>query len=142
MSFTPEQIIAKYISLREQKEKMEDRHKLELLPIRDAINTLENVLGAMIAQLPEKTKNIKTEVGTAFQKKITSITTLDLAAFTNFAIDNDPQMLHIKPSDTGVIGYIERETKQQSKLSEGERKPIVIPGIKIEYIYKVQVRKA
>lgn len=140
MSYPPEAIIAKYIALRAKKEQIENKHKLELMPTNEALKTLENVLSAMIAA--NKGENIKTPVGTAFTKKIFSVTATNLPEFVNFAVDTEPKMLDIKPSTNGIQTYMSEYTKRQSRLLENERVPLIIPGIKMDYINLTVVRKA
>lgn len=137
--YTDEEIVKKYLEIRDQKTALENRHKLELMPLNDNLRLLENVMGVLLAQRGKN--NSSTPVGTAFKKQIFSVTATDLNAFINFAIDNDQRMLDIKPSTTGVKDYIDRKVKEQSKLSEGERKPVIIPGIKTDRLDKIQFRK-
>ena len=132
-------LIAKYLELRDQLERMENLHKLALMPIKEAMNTLENVFSVLMTQ--RKQTKIKTEVGTAFTREIFTCTATNLGEFVQFAADKAPTMLKIEPSTTGVNDYVKEETKRQSKLLENERIPIIIPGLKTDKILKVIVRK-
>lgn len=137
--YKDEELIAKYLELRDQLERMENMHKLAIMPYKESLSTLENVFSVMITE--RKVKNIKTEVGTAFPREIFTCTATNLGEFVQYAVDKAPTMLKIEPSTTGVNEYIKEETKRQSKLLENERIPIIIPGLKTDKIIKIVVRK-
>lgn len=145
MSYTDQEIVQAYLNLRDEKEKMENRHKLELMPINDKLNTLENIVGVILTSRvtpKDKKPTMKTEVGTAFKKRITNVSITDRPAFLTFAFQEDMSLLAIKASSSGVQDWMEKKTQEQSKLIEGERVNVIIPGIKIDRLDKVIFRKA
>lgn len=143
--YTDQEIVQAYLNLRDEKTKMENRHKLELMPLTEKLNILENVAAVIIAsrvtpKVPKPT--MKTEVGTAFIKNIFNVTVTDKPVFLDFAFNESMELLDIKASETGVKDWMEKKIKEQSNLLAGERKPVIIPGIKTDQFNKVIFRKA
>jgi hypothetical protein len=79
---TPGQMIAAYLKLREKKKTVEDRHKEELAPYKEAMNKIENEL---LRQMNEgNLENLKSDVGTAYVATRSSATVADWDAFLDF----------------------------------------------------------
>lgn len=145
MSYTDQEIVQMYLTLRAEKDRVENRHKLELMPINEKLNTIENVVGVILTSrvTPKEPKpTMKTEAGTAFKKRITNVSITDKPAFLTFAFEQDMSLLDIKASSSGVQDWMEKKVQEQSKLIEGERVSVIIPGIKIDRLDKVIFRKA
>lgn len=137
--FTDEQIVAKYLQLRDRKTAMENKHKLELMPLNDAMKKIENIVGEMLAARGKD--NMKTPVGTAYKKEIFSCTATDRVAFINFAIETDENMLNIQPSSTGVKDWIDKQIAMQAKLPSDKKQPVIIPGLKTDKIFQIIFRR-
>lgn len=136
---TDEQVIAKYLELRDRKTAIENKHKLELMPFNDALKKFENYMGE---QLTARGKNnVSTAAGTAYKKEVFLCEPTDLNTFINFAIDNDQSMLDIKPSKTGVKAWMEKQQLLQAKQPVEKRKPIVVPGVKTDWLLQIIFRK-
>lgn len=143
--YTDQEIIQAYLNLRDEKAQMENKHKLELMPLNDKLKILENVMNVILTSrvTPKEPKPIaKTEIGTAFKKRIFNVQVTDKPAFISFAFGTDMSLLDIRASETGVKDWIDKKVKEQSKLIEGERVPVIIPGIKTDQLDKVIFRKA
>lgn len=142
MSYSDEAIIAKYLELRAQREAIENKHKLELMPIKDAMNILENVMGAILADRGEK--NSKTEIGTAYTKGIFTVKVTDRNAFLNYVFNEleDIELVDIKPNETAIDRYLTAERTKQMQLPEEQRVAPSIPGITTDRLTKTQFRKA
>lgn len=122
---------------------MENRHKLELMPIKDAMNKIEQVVSIILTQrITEKDKKptMKTEAGTAFKKRIFNVKITDKPKFLGFAFKHDMTLLDIRASESGISDYIEKKQQEQSKLTENEKVPIIIPGIETDRLDKVIFR--
>lgn len=139
MSFSDAQIVARYLELREELNQMENKFKLACIPHKDKMNQLETIVGVMLTE--RKKDNMPTEAGTAYKKEIFTVTATNLPEFVDYACDVDPKMLKIEPSTTGVKAFIDKKVKENSKLVENERVPVIIPGIKTDKIIKVIFRK-
>ena len=140
---TDEQIIAKYLELRERKEAMENVHKLELMPIKKDMDVLEEVMGILLAQrvTPKNpSPNAKTEIGTAFKKRIFNVSIKDKPAFVKFAFANDMELLDIRANEKGVGAYIENIVKQNLALPPDKKINPAIPGIETSRLDKVIFR--
>lgn len=137
--FTDEQIVAKYLEIRDRKTAMENKHKLELMPLNDALRKLENIVGEMLTKRGKN--NMPTPVGTAYKKDIFSCTATDRVAFINFAIDTDESMLNIQPSSTGVKDWVDKQVALQAKTPVNQRQPVVVPGLKIDRLIQVIFRR-
>lgn len=138
MSYTVDDVVAKYLMLRDLKATMENKHKLELMPINDNLKTLENVLSTLVAS--NGGLKIQAEAGTAYTRSKLIVTATDLPKFVDFAVVNEPRMLNIQPSTNGVNDYIKLKEKENSKLADKDKVPIFIPGLKIEFINIMNVR--
>lgn len=129
MAYTDEQLIQKYLAVRAMKADMEQRHKAELDPLNEAMRVLENVVGAALLQ--RGANNTKTPAGTAFFKVHTSVSLTNKAEFIDFAVQKEePELLEIRASKSGIQTFMEDHPK------------IVIPGVKIDKIQKVNFRSA
>lgn len=131
MSYSMEDLIAKYIELRAHKAEIEARHKEELSEVKESMTLLENVFNLHMIQ--NKTLNINTAKGTAYRSGTISITRKDMPEFIKFAYENDEELLDIRPCKTGIKKFLEDP--------DVIKKKIVIPGIQIDYIATIGVRK-
>jgi hypothetical protein len=121
-------IVAQYIKLRDKKKVLEQKHKDELEPIKEAMAIIEQYLGVLLHDAKEKSRN--TEAGLVYISNILSVEVLNEQKFIAFANAQDPDMLNIKPSKSGVQAFLER--------TEGK---IPIPGVKLTKIANVNIRR-
>jgi hypothetical protein len=139
MAATDEQIILKYFELRAQIEKMENEHKLSLMPFKKNMGVIEEVMGFKLNSLitlKNPKPNIKTDAGTVYKKNIFNVSIKDRTAFTKYAFQNDMKLLDIRASETGVQDHIEAKLKEDPKANPA------IPGIETSRFDKVVFRKA
>ena len=124
-----EEIIAKYIDIRDFIEAKEKEHKEALKPYRQALDTLEGA-AALMAQQTGQT-SLKSVSGTAFPVDQLRVKCDDKDVFLDFVIDgNRREFLTAHVSKEAVREYMESH--------EGE----VPPGIEIEKFVSWQFRKA
>jgi hypothetical protein len=84
---TLDYMISKYIALRDRKEAIEEKHKVELVPYREAMSLLEAyMLEALDAQ---GLQSMKSPHGTAFKKTRTSAKVTSWADALQFIKDNN-----------------------------------------------------
>lgn len=81
-----DQLIARYIQLRDYVEKRSKEHAEELAPYNAALKTIENAGSAMLIEQggDEGKANIVTPSGTMYRKRYTSIKMADRPAFFTF----------------------------------------------------------
>jgi len=122
-----DEIVAAFIKLRDKKEALEARHKEELKPIREQMDTLATALLTIMQAVG--TTELKGDAGTAFQTLKTSATVEDKEAFRLFCRDNDLwELADIRASKLAV---------EQYKTEHNE----LPPGIKWSSMYDVNVRR-
>lgn len=142
---TEEQIVQKYLELREELEKLENNHKMMLIPLKKKIAGLEEIGSALInmrATKEDPHPNVKTQFGTIFRKNIFNATIEDRKAFLNYAYEYDMNLLDIKASTSGIKEHIERKVKEQAALPADKRTNPAVPGIETSIFGKIVFRKA
>lgn len=82
MTFSVEQIIGKYVELRDRKAELAKKHDEELRPMSDAMQAIENILMHKMNELG--VTQLKGETGTAFKATSTSVQMKDAQEFKNF----------------------------------------------------------
>lgn len=140
MSFTDEQIVEKYLQLRARRDVLENQLKLDLIPLKKAMGVLEAVMAAKMEAIGKN--KIQTEIGTAYKKKIFSVSVKDKTAFLNYAFGQDTlDLLDIKPNEKGVEAHLEKQLAEQMELPENKRVAPKVPGVETSSIHVVQFRK-
>ena len=121
-------LIGKYVALRDKKAQMEADHKKALAPINEVMDRLEgHVLQAITAQGVE---SVRTAAGTAYRTRSVSVTVADKEAFRQFVVANDAWgMADVRAAKTAVEEY--REANDD-----------IPPGLNYSAIYKLGVRRA
>lgn len=106
MSEVVKQAIATYISLRDEKKTIQDRHKEELAPINEKMQKIEN---ALLKRLHEDgAKNIATDVGTVYISNVTKARVEDWQEFKEYALEHDLfDMMEHRVSKAAVEEFIE-----------------------------------
>lgn len=130
MSRTPGEIIAKYIEIRDAKKALEAAHKTELARYDNALDTLANALHLM-QQEQGVTQFKVADVGTAFQTTTMRVKMADRETVIEFVLNTE----HGFDIFTNSVSkdYIKTYIEQTGHAP---------PGIDVEYITEVQVRKA
>jgi hypothetical protein len=125
---TMDQVIAAYIHLREEKDKLSKKQKEEMAPLTDKMNKL---LAWTHQQLQSQgQKNARVDSGTAFLQTDISVTVEDWDAVWNFVVSNGLKALLERRVSKGVVQeYIE---------STGE----VPPGVKVTSEISCHIRKS
>lgn len=125
---TMDQVIAAYLHLRTEKEKMAKRHKEEMAPLNDQMNKL---LAWTHQQLQSQgQKNARVDSGTAFLQTDTSATVIDWDQLWEFVIQKDMRSMLERRVSKGVVQeYIE---------STGE----IPPGVKVTSEISCHIRKS
>jgi len=127
MSYSLDDMVQKYLQLRDKKAELENRHKLELEPIKEALQTLEGIFGQFLEQ--NNMQSFKTEHGTPYRSKLLTVVTEDKNAFVNFALDTWQDLMDIRASKSGIQAYLDRGGTS-------------VPGIRLEYRYNINVRRS
>jgi len=106
---TLEELIAKYVALRDKKAAIEKRQKEELVPLVSAMNKIEGVLLQSLQELGGEEASMKTAHGTAYIKYATSAKIQDWEAFfTDYVLPNQAfDMLNKACNKTAVAEFVE-----------------------------------
>lgn len=132
--WTADQLIAKYIALRDHRKVITDRHKNELAPIDMAMEAIEGEAGRMMEHL--KT-TLSTDSGSCFWVASTKYTVSDPVAWRTWVISTqnwDCTTNHV--SKDGIEAVLEKTPADP----ETGIKPLP-PGLSSDYVVKVQFRK-
>jgi hypothetical protein len=118
-------LVERYIKLRDKKAEIEARHKAELRPLNDAMAQVEQFLLGQLQNLG--VESVKTRYGTPYITKHTSVTTEDKTEFFGFCKDNDLwELADVRPSKTGVLGYMDEKGTLPPGLKYAEAKVLNI----------------
>lgn len=130
MSFTDEQIIAKYIDLRDRKAEFVRAHKDDLkLKFDDHLDILEGMMSARLAE--RGAKNTKTSAGTAYKTLNVKYKVADSSALLSFVRANEAwNLISIDTIKAEVEAYVE---------AHGHVLP---PGVDATMIESTNFRKA
>jgi len=101
-----EKMIDSYITLRDRKEELIEKHKAELKQYNEAMDELAGYLRGHL--LSQKLQSISCDAGTAFLQRQRSATVADMAIFREFVISNSNfDLADFRPKKDAVEGYIE-----------------------------------
>lgn len=128
MEFTTEQIIEKYITLRDRKEALASQLKLDLEPLVAAMDAIEGFLLDDMNKSGEQSK--ATAAGTAFIKTSEFVGVSDFGEFAAFT-DTQPDGKRFFKKDAN-------KTAVQEYIKEHGVPP---PGIKYTTAREVQIRR-
>ncbi len=99
-----EDVVSKYIALRDKKAELDAAHKEKVASIDDALNRVEVYLLSRMQSMG--VESVRTAAGTAYTSLKVSVSTADKDALIGFAKDNDLwSSLDIKPNKTFVQQY-------------------------------------
>lgn len=123
---TPDQLIEKYIKLRNRVAEIKDRHTEELRPFTTVMQQIENTL---LQHLADTNLNaVKGDAGTAYQQVATSVTVADWAQTLSYVREHDAWDL------------LEARVAKQAALTMIEESQSPIPGVKISQVLVLRVR--
>jgi len=128
MTYTTEQIIEQYITLRDRKEALTATLKTDLEPIVAAMDTIEGYLLDLMNKSGESSK--ATPAGTAFIKTSEFVGVSDFAEFSTFAASQEDGMRFFNKDAN--------KTAVQEYIKEHGVPP---PGIKYTTAREVQIRR-
>lgn len=127
MAWTAEDLIAKYVSLRDEVGRIGERHAAELKPFQEGMEVIATALTDVLNSTGGD--SIKTPAGTAYRSTLTSVKMEDWPAFVSFALENgDTELLVRNANKTRVLEYMERGA--------------MVPGVVLSTISKVNVRRS
>lgn len=126
--YSIDDLIEKYLELRNGKAVMEKRFELELSPIKSAMETIENEL--MSRLLASGVESMRGEHGTVFKKTSMSVHTSDRQALFDFIKQTDNyQFLTAAVSKEALAEYLEGNDN------------VPPPGVDVSLISKVHIRR-
>lgn len=79
MNYNADQLIQRYVEIRDEKAAVAERHKGEMQPFNDQLEVLENVLLGLLNE--QGGQNIKTEHGTAYISEVMNVKVDDWDSF-------------------------------------------------------------
>jgi hypothetical protein len=128
MSYTPAQIIEKYLELRELKKAEKAAFTARELELNNMLEAMENHLLAVMNERGEKA--IKTDKGTAFQAPQTRVQLTDRAALVDYV------------RRTGNFDFFTNAVSKETCVAFVEANKAAPPGVEISNSITVNVRKA
>lgn len=118
-----DQIVEKYVELRDAKAEIAERHKAELAPYAQMLDKLEGIL---LGELDKAgLQSAKTPHGTAYKSVTTSAKVIDWDKTLDFIVEQER------------FDLIQRRVNKDVVEEIGE-----VPGVAIEKILKVNVRRS
>lgn len=124
---TIDQMIGRYLKLRDRIKESDDAHKAKLKPAREFLEKMNNEILNALNQTGGE--SIKTALGTAYRSEKKSASTEDAQLFRDFIVANELfDMVDWKPNVNAVADYI----------AEMDALP---PGVKFSTVFVVGVRR-
>lgn len=124
-----EQLISKYIELRDYVKIINKKHKEELEPYVTGMLVIEEALGDLLKEL--NLSSLKCSAGTAFKKPSLSVSVVDKDSFLSWVIQGNKVDF--------LTSHICKEAVKEH-LEENEKDPI--PGLQIIKGEEIQVRRS
>lgn len=129
---TTEELLSKFIRLRDHKSAITKKAKEDTAVYDDAMRSLEVVIEARMKAAGAD--SIKTNAGTVFVKRSQMATVGDWPAFYDYIRENDRfDMLYKKANSKVIVEHMEGE--------EGEPSNSLPPGVQLHEEERVQVRR-
>ncbi len=120
--------VEKYLAIRDKKKAMVEQFKKDLEPYDKVLAQLEALFFKHMESLG--LESLKTEAGTAYTSKLSSVTTADRVAFLDFVREHEAwHLLDVRPAKTAVEEYVEAHHTPP-------------PGVNITPVINVNVRKS
>lgn len=127
MTYTAEQLIEKYIAVRDEIAAISEKHKAELEPSRQSLEVLESALTNMLNETGSD--SIKTKAGTAYRSTATTAKVEDWPSFITFVQDS---------GDTELLVRNVNKTRLQECIEAGR----MVPGCTMGQISRINVRRS
>ncbi len=128
---TADQIITRYLELRDYMEAEDKAFSERMEPYRKARAALEGAAALMIAASGPTTKHISCEAGTVFKTETLSVKCADVQAFHNFVFERNARQF--------LTAHVAKESVKEWMESNGGHPP---PGVDVTFIHKVQFRRS
>jgi len=122
-------LIEKYVELRDRKKALEEEHKAQLAPYKEAMEKLEQTFQAHMQE--HGLKNVKSSHGTVYQSEVTSAKVHDFNATLQYALENEQYDLFTRQVNKSAL---------QSILEEGEVSEV--PGVELTRTLKINIRRS
>ena len=116
-------VVAKYVSLRDKKKETVERHKTELKPFDDALDALEGIMGKHLNEVGAD--SIKTPHGTFYRQTRVTARVADWAKVLDFAVENERYDLFERRVNKAVVEEIG-----------------AVPGVEVDTMVVVNVRRS
>ena len=127
MTYTAEQMIDRYVAIRDQIAAISEKHKLEMEPYRQSLDVLENALQNMLNEAGGD--SIKTKAGTAYRSTATTAKVDDWGAFITFVQTS---------GDTELLVRNVNKTRLTECVEAGR----AVPGCSMGQISRINVRRS
>jgi hypothetical protein len=131
-----DQIVARYLELREYCKAREDEFKAEMAPYKDAMASLEGAADMVMKQTGQKA--LSTEHGTAYYSHTLSARCDDPDKFFEFVFDL--AALSRTQAKSYLTTHVGKEAVQA--FMEGSGQGHAPPGVKTEQVVRVNFRKS
>ncbi len=116
----PDDLVAAYIKLRQQKAEMEARQKEEIAPLSEAMDLIEEELHQRMNQMGVSSIKVK-DVGTAYTKRVRSVKVFDKSMFMEHIRETQQfDLLDVRPNKTAVEDYIAQHEELPPGISSVE----------------------
>lgn len=125
--YSADQLIARYIQIRDDKAALAEVHKEQMKPFNEGLALLETALQDMLNQTGGD--SIKTQHGTAYRSTTTATKVEDWPAFIDFVMSS---------GDTELLVRNVNKTRYLELAEAGQ----VAPGISTSQFHSVNVRRA
>lgn len=128
MSFDAEQLVDRYIQIRDKIGELEAQHKAQLAPYKEALGKVERLFLAKFNE--DGVKSVRTNAGTAFTENTVSVTVADWQSFLEYIRANELWDL---------LGHYASKTAVKTFREENDDLP---PGLNWREIATVKVRRS
>ena len=120
--------VSQYVALRDRIKDLEAKHKEELKPFKEMLDTLNSSLLAALDE--QNSESVRTESGTVYRTPRVSASIADADAFWNYVQDNKAwDLLDRRANKTAVTDYVDEHNAAP-------------PGINYSVTHVVGVRRA
>lgn len=128
MTYSADQLIGRYVEIRDEIAEISERHKAELQPLKASLETLENALMGILNDCGGQ--NIKTANGTAYRSEVVSMKIDDWDSFLYYVQRFQAWNMLVRNVN---------KTAVKELLDGGSALP---PGIGMTTMFNLNVRRA
>ncbi len=127
MAYTAEQLIERYIQIRDSVKALSEKHAEEMRPLNEALGALE--MGLQDVLNSTGGDSIKTKAGTAYRSSHVATKMEDWPSFINFVLQvGDTELLVRSANKTRVLEHMESGA--------------VVPGVSLSTVHRINVRRS